>query len=929
MEATEPSSEQQTDHLLKLFLANTRSTKGKTSEIQSLISDYDIICLTETHIDDTIPSKNVIQDDNKIVFRRDRNIHGGGVLIAVEESLRPTQVQIDTRGEEMIVVKLEHKLILCCYYRPNISLQNIAELRAVMEDIIYRFPDYAITLLGDMNLPDIDWKTMKVKDSAKYKQTHSDFITFLLENNLNQLVTQPTHIYGNTLDLICANRTDLITDTDVISPGLSDHYIITAKINQRKKYLKESKPRDVKLYKKVQAKPFRDSMQAICDSLAIMKDPDEMWNLFTERFAEAQEAHIPTKTLQPKDQRWPDWMDKRTKKLTLKQRKTWLNYRKTGDKFYLEKYKNERRLSKTECRKRKKYHVVEKICKPLERGNSKPFYKYLKQSRGNSHTTMKLINDEGDTTDAPGECAEMLNKYFHSQFCKEQNLDGELQLEGKSDEIEISSNGLTVLINGLKNGKSPGPDNIRKPDLLVDIEMSAACLKHIFQASLRTGRVPSQWKLAYVTPVHKGGEKDVPGNYRPISLTSIPCKMLEHIVLHYLNRQLNTFLHNRQHGFRRGMSCETQLCATFHDLAKSMETSHTTHAVILDFKKAFDKVPHSLLLQKLRMIPDVDSQIVNWIQDFLSKRKQRVVLKGNISSELPVTSGVPQGSVLGPTLFLVYINDLPSAVNCKVSLYADDTLLYQQVDSSSDALAFQDNIDALHQWSRNWNMPFNETKCHAISFGGQKQLDLPTYKLGNTILEWAGETKYLGVTMQTDLKFNQHIAEKTMKASKILGAIKHTLHDAPKNGRLLAYTSLCRPIMEYADTLWDPCSKQTIESMEMVQRRAVRFIDRLSGRVSVSEARSKLGLSPLQDRRKSHRLSLLMRILQDEDHHDALASAYDEIIQDRSNVTMTTRSATRGEPTSVSASTNIYHNSFLPRTIRDLKLRGPHDDESS
>ena len=178
----------------------------------------------------------------------------------------------------------------------------------------------------------------------------------------------------------------------------------------------------------------------------------------------------------------------------------------------------------------------------------------------------------------------MLNTYFHSQFGQNQLTGYEERLVVAANNIEITSQGIEKLIQNPKNGKSPGPDGLKKEDLLVDCSAKSSCLKLIFQASLTSGKLPSQWKLAYVTPIHKGGEEDLANNYRPISLTSIPCKMMEHIILHYLNQKLNTYLYNRQHGFRRGMSCETQLCATYHDLAKAAEGKNTTHALVLDFK---------------------------------------------------------------------------------------------------------------------------------------------------------------------------------------------------------------------------------------------------------------------------------------------------------------------------------------------------------
>ena len=194
-------------------------------------------------------------------------------------------------------------------------------------------------------------------------------------------------------------------------------------------------------------------------------------------------------------------------------------------------------------------------------------------------------------------------------------------------------------------------------------------------------------------------------------------------------------------------------------------------------------------------------------------------------------------------------------------------------------------------------MPVNETKCHVISFGSQ--IYRPGYKLGGIALKWTDSTKYLGITLCSNLKFEQHLHNKQEKASMVLGAIKHILHDAPKKAQLLAYTSLCRPILEYADTVWDPTQRNQIDAIESIQNRAVRFICKLKGRESTSTAREELGLQTLENRRRDHRLSLLMKILGDEDCHQDLASAYDEIVQNNSQMSMTTRSAARGELTSI------------------------------
>ena len=475
-----------------------------------------------------------------------------------------------------------------------------------------------------------------------------------------------------------------------------------------------------------------------------------------------------------------------------------------------------------------------------------------------------------------------------------------------------------------KSRKSPGPDEIRKEDLLIDPVMTAKCLATIFKKSLSISKLPSDWKLAHVTPLHKRGSSDQPNNFRPISLTSIPCKLLEHIVLHHLNIVLDKVLHNRQHGFRKGLSCETQLCGTFHEIAKTTDEGNTVHALVLDFAKAFDKVPHKLLMEKLSKIPDISNEIIMWIHDFLTNRQQKVVIKGQQSFALPVTSGVPQGSVLGPILFLAYVNDLPKAVSCSTSLFADDTLIFQTVNTTQNKIEFQRNIDALQAWTLKWWMSFNIDKCSIMVFNPTALSPLADYYLNNAPLNTVQETKYLGVTLQSDLKFNTHIQNKISKANRQLGMIKRALHHAPEKARLLAYTSLCRPHVEYAASVWDTPITKLVQDIEMVQNKAIRYISGIKGRESITAAREKLRLSTLTDRRMKIRHLLLHRILSKEENHNALADSYDELIQDRPAETVSTRATTRGEPPTIYAKKSVYHNSFLPRTVRELKSKLAH-----
>ena len=739
------------------------------------------------------------------------------------------------------------------------------------------------------------------------------------------MISQPTHIHGNTLDLFLTNVPHTIHSTEVIQPGLSDHFIIEISINlavSNSLIHSMNRAKNIKLYNKTDLEAFQRQMYNEAQiKLTEMDNVGDMWELFKLELNSAIRNHVPTKEVPLSQTNEPAWFNKQAKKLTRKQRQTYNKYKLTKDPFYLEKYKEERRNTKRTLRSIRNKYITDVICKPLESGNSKPFYRHFKHVQNSPQPKLTLKKEDQSNTSDPRECADILNNFFFNQFCQEGALDEQPVNLTSSSDFKITVEGVEKLLRNLKGGKAPGPDGLRKEDLCIDARLTAKCLTLIFTASIEQGKLPNDWKVANVTPIHKKGSRQLPNNYRPISLTSIPCKMLEHIVLHYVNDKIDSILYNRQHGFRRGLSCETQLCGTYHELARSMNNAKSVHAVILDFKKAFDKVPHDLLLKKLHAIQDIHPQIINWIRNFLTKRRQQVVIDGNTSHSLPVCSGVPQGSVLGPTLFLIYINDLPDHLDCNVSLFADDTLIYQEVTSPEEEQRFQNNIDNLLKWSIDWKMPFNTAKCQVMAFN-QRSTPNPTYFLGDDALTCVTKATYLGVTVQSNLQFTSHINTKVTEAKRTLGLIKRTLHNAPKKAKLLAYTSLCRPKVEYAATLWDPYNKGLIHDIEMVQNQAIRFIMNIKGlKDSITVAREQLELETLQDRRKRLKMSLLMRILSKEECHKSLSATYDELMNDRANTTIITRAALRGEPTSISATTSIYHNSFLPSTVRDLRDR--------
>ena len=380
----------------------------------------------------------------------------------------------------------------------------------------------------------------------------------------------------------------------------------------------------------------------------------------------------------------------------------------------------------------------------------------------------------------------------------------------------------------------------------------AAKLCLLFSQSLSTGILPPDWKHGKVVPVFKSGNKHSPLNYRPISLTSVPCKIIEHIIYNHIMDFLdaNHFFHPSQHGFRKGFSCETQLAMFVHDLHVNLDSNLQTDAIFLDFSKAFDKVPHERLLLKLAAL-HLNADILAWIKAFLSNRSQSVIVNNQTSSVTPVTSGVPQGSVLGPLLFLIYINDLPLHVSSNIRMFADDCVIYRKINSVSDNTSLQDDLRRVQEWCSLWLMELNSNKCKTVSFHRRKNPLIFSYRIANANLELVPSYKYLGVTLCRDLTWATHITNIISSANRTLEFLKRHLRHAPQHVKLLAYQSLIRTKLEYASPIWNPHQIHLINQLESLQNRATRFIHcKYSYDVSISALKTESGLSLLASRRR-------------------------------------------------------------------------------
>ena len=550
----------------------------------------------------------------------------------------------------------------------------------------------------------------------------------------------------------------------------------------------------------------------------------------------------------------------------------------------------------------------------LIKENNKCFWKYVKSKRGKKTGISSIISQSGDLVfDAKG-IANALNAQYKKVFCDATHSSKIYTPNCRTSEtmppVCIDYNGIVGLLENIKANKASGPDGISGTMLKCCAKVAAMFLKFIFEQSLATGDIPADWRNAIVHPVFKGGNSKQPENYRPISLTCICCKMMERILVSSITTYLEETnqLHHNQYGFRRHFSCESQLIALCEDTLSSLDKRCSVDLAFIDFSKAFDTVSHDCLIEKLNTY-NLDTKVRSWIKSFLTNRTQRVIIDNCQSDEITVTSGVAQGSVIGPILFLLYINDLPDRMKCSIRMFADDVVIYTNVMGGiGSSSKLQEDLNMLIRWCEEWKMSVNVKKCAIMRMSRNKCAVTPAYYLCNSVIPVVNEFKYLGVIISNTGSWQKHVDYVASKSNQMLRFIKRTFKGCPQSVKESVYVSLVRPLLEYSSCAWDPCAEGLKHQLEMVQRRAARFVlNNYTRDSSVSEMLSEIGWNLLETRRKIARLCLMFNI-----YH-----GYGNLGNHIEKPHYVSRNDHQKKIRRIQSQLLSYHNSFFPKTIRE------------
>ena len=392
--------------------------------------------------------------------------------------------------------------------------------------------------------------------------------------------------------------------------------------------------------------------------------------------------------------------------------------------------------------------------------------------------------------------------------------------ENKIFEIRIDAALVREKLSKLHLNKACGPDAIHV-NVLRNVPDFDVPLAMIFNQSLQSGHIPQDWKDANITPLFKKGSRVCSNNYRPVSLTSQVIKILERIIFDCLMEHAlaNNLISCHQHGFQKKCSCVTQLLECLVDWTKAYDESQGVDVIYLDFRKAFDTVPHRLLVHKLKQI-GIQGSVLAWINAFLNGRRQRVILRNGVSGWQKVTSGVPQGSILGPLLFLFYVNDLPDSVCSTAKMFADDTKVYRRAETKEDCELLQRDLNALAAWSKRWLLEFNAEKCVVLRIRAALEYQ---YSLNGIYLQEVTEQRDLGIVISNTLTPTRHVQDLVKKAHRKIAMFRRCFSGLDEVKTTVLYQSLVRPALEFASTAWSPITKKDIEALEKVQTRCLRL----------------------------------------------------------------------------------------------------------
>lgn len=840
--------------------------KSRFGELELFVQnkDIDIIALNEVG---NVKIEDFSLDKYSIEFYSSNN---RGILVYVRDTVYcdiRTDLMDGSNSYVWFKFTNNHSILnFGVYYRS--PSQSPDERRQFFHDFkdtvrkVNQTVDSSILAVGDFNAKHSSWCPTDTTTTPG-----RELKCILDEIFLEQLIGEPTRIRADCsscIDIALTDSPGLISNYEVLPPiGRSDHCAVLVTLDLAVSHENSFSKKVWKYDKCNLANLKRDIVSTDWNTLLEIQNIDATVSKVTEKILDVMHKNIPCKTWSPKPTDKP-WMNNFIKTALNKRNSLYRKFKRTKLAYIFNEYKHEAiRVHSLIVNAKSDFN--EKMITDVEDlpSTSKQYWKLIKRLLGNKFTSNipVMLDTEGNKL-----CSTNLEKsnLFLKTFANKSHLENPyLVLPNFPNRCNhdvvlqhTSPDKIQKLISKLKSEKASGPDGITNKMLKFIGPEISQILSPLFNRIIDSGTFPSIWKDGIISVVYKKDKKCDPNNYRPITLLSVISKLFERVVYDSIYHHLKTYdlFYKKQSGFLQGHSTTDQLVAITSSIFDNFEKNHDVRSIFLDITAAFDSVPHNLLLHKIKSY-GLRGKPLSLIESYLSNRRIKVKVNGTLSKKSAnnfINTGVPQGSILGPLLFLLYINDLPDNLICDVFLYADDASIYAPIDPKNPLrghVLLQDDLDQLGDWADTWGLVFKPSKCRDLIF---TKRGYPTYqimKLKDFEIPRVSSHKHLGFHLDSHLDFNDHVnmlVEKINKKLNPLRALSYKMKSCHLN---TVYNHFIKPHYDYCDVLYTSAKSKPLILLDRTQYKASLIVSGCLHGSSRDKVLSILNWKPLRERR--------------------------------------------------------------------------------